>query len=59
MATKTLEYIGPFQGEVVVQLADGPVRTTDRRVEVDAAQAALLLEQPDNWALPTTKKKGA
>lgn len=58
MATKQiLEYVGPFQGEVHVNLAAGPTTTKDRQIEVDGADAASLLEQPDNWQ--PAKKKGA
>lgn len=54
---KTLEYVGPFQGEVHVGLASGTVATVDRKIEVGDEDAASLLEQPDNWQ--PVKKKGA
>lgn len=49
MALKKINYVGPFQGEVVAHLASGVVTTKDRQLEVDAEDAKALLEQPDNW----------
>lgn len=50
-----IKYVGPFAGEVHVNLASGPAMTEDRQLDVDADEAKALLDQPDNWQ-PATKK---
>lgn len=58
MSKTTFDYVGPFQGEQHVNLANGVATTQDRKLEVDGEDVARLLEQPDNWK-PATKTKGA
>lgn len=59
MSKVKLSYVGPFQGEVHVDLPSGRVVTQDRQLECDADDAKGLLEQPDNWQPATVKTKGA
>lgn len=44
-------YVGPFDA---VDILEQTVRRGEQ-IEVDDATAALLDEQPDNWAKPQTK----